>query len=157
RPPIAAALDLRGREPAQGISGPRGTLAAVARMDERRKRMKVILASLATLAALAATPSAAQSAREYFVARTARNEAPPQLSQQDREYYGAVFAAIDRQDWNGAASLLAQRSDGLLHPVARAELYLAAGSPRVEPAQIEAWMPTGRDLPQAQRLARLAL
>ena len=119
--------------------------------------MKVILASLATLAALAATPSAAQSAREYFVARTARNEAPPQLSQQDREYYGAVFAAIDRQDWNGAASLLAQRSDGLLHPVARAELYLAAGSPRVEPAQIEAWMPTGRDLPQAQRLARLAL
>jgi len=91
--------------------------------------MKAVLASLATLAVLTATPSAAQTAREYFVARTARNEAPQQLSQQDREYYAAVFAAIDRKDWDGAASLLAQRGDGLLHPVARAELYLAAGSP----------------------------
>jgi soluble lytic murein transglycosylase len=126
-------------------------------MDERRKRMKAVLASLATLAVLTATPSAAQTAREYFVARTARNEAPQQLSQQDREYYAAVFAAIDRKDWDGAASLLAQRGDGLLHPVARAELYLAAGSPRVELPQIEAWMATGRELPQAQRLARLAL
>lgn len=119
--------------------------------------MKAVLASLATLAVLTATPSAAQTAREYFVARTARNEAPQQLSQQDREYYAAVFAAIDRKDWDGAASLLAQRGDGLLHPVARAELYLAAGSPRVELPQIEAWMATGRELPQAQRLARLAL
>ncbi len=119
--------------------------------------MKAVLASLATLAVLTATPSAAQTAREYFVARTARNEAPQQLSQQDREYYAAVFAAIDRKDWDGAASQLAQRGDGLLHPVAPPELYLAAGSPRVELPQIEAWMATGRELPQAQRLARLAL
>ena len=119
--------------------------------------MKTLVSALAVIAALGTAPAAAQTAREYFVARTARTDAPQQLSQQDREYYGALFAAIDRQDWAGAASLLAQRDHGPLHPVARAELYLAPGSPRVELAQIDAWMALGRDLPQAERLARLAM
>jgi soluble lytic murein transglycosylase-like protein len=47
--------------------------------------------------------------------------------------------------------------DGLLTPVARAELYLAAGSPRVELPQIQAWLERGRNLPQAAQLGRLAL
>ena len=114
--------------------------------------MRTLVSALAAIAALTAAPIAAQTAREYFVARTTQNEAPRQLSQQDREYYGAVFAAIERQDWSGAASLLAQREEGLLHPVARAEFYLAAGSPRVELAQIEAWMARGR-LPSQVRSA----
>src|SRR5690606_13258720 len=59
--------------------------------------------------------------------------------------------------WSGAQSLLDQRGGGLLHPVARAELFLAANSPRVELAQIQAWMQRGRDLPQAAQLSRLAL
>ncbi len=104
-----------------------------------------------------ASPAAAATAREYFSARIAQNPMPPQLERQDRDYYAAVFAAIERQDWAGAASLLAQRGDGLLHPVARAELYLAANSPRVELGQIQAWLERGRSLPQAERLGRLGL
>ena len=118
------------------------------------------LAALACATALALPTAAAAQAGttyDYFTAHAASSAAPHQLSQADREYYGAVFAAIDRQDWAGADALLAQRGDGLLHPVARAELYLAANSPRVELWQIDAWLPRGRMLPQAERLARLAV
>jgi soluble lytic murein transglycosylase len=105
---------------------------------------------------LATAPAAAQPTHRYFVNLAASHAAPAQLNQQDREYYSAVFAALDRQDWVGAQALLAQRSGGLLHPVAYAELYTAANSPRVELAQIDAWMQNGRYLPQAAQLARLA-
>jgi len=126
-------------------------------MDGQRVRLKTWVAALAALTALSSAPAGAQTTRDYFTGRAAQNAAPRQLDQAEREYYGAVFAAIDRQDWAGAQSLLAQRGDGLLHAAALAELYLAAGSPRVELPQIEAWMPRGRDLPQAEQLARLAV
>jgi soluble lytic murein transglycosylase-like protein len=119
--------------------------------------MRLPLTALAAVVAvLGAAPAAAQGSREYFTARVAHGSVPRQLDQATREYYVAVFAAIDREDWAGAESLLVQ-FDGLLHPVARAELYLAANSPRVELSQIEAWLPRGRNLPQAQQLARLAV
>lgn len=116
------------------------------------------LAVAALLAsAIGAGTAQAQPTHEYYTSLAARLAAPRQLSQQDHDYYAAVFAAIDAQDWGGAEALLGQRTDGLLHPVARAELYLAANSPRVELAQIEAWMQRGRALPQAAQLSRLAL
>ena len=119
--------------------------------------MKRFVLALGAAIALGAPPAAAQPSQDYYTALAARMAAPRQLGQDQREYYQAVFAAIDRQDWAGAEALLAQREDGLLHPAARAELYLAAGSPRVELPQIEAWLQRGRDLPQAQQLARLAV
>ena len=120
--------------------------------------LRKLLPALAAAGALMATaPAAAQPTRDYYTSLAARTAAPRQLDQQAREYYAAVFAAIDRQDWGGAQALLAQRPGGLLHPVAYAELYTAANSPRVELAQIEAWLQTGRNLPQAAQLARLGL
>lgn len=102
-------------------------------------------------------PAAAQPTHDYYTSHAARTDAPRQLDQAAHDYYAAVFAAIDRQDWAGAQGLLLQRQPGLLHPVAWAELYTAANSPRVELPQIEAWLPTGRNLPQAAQLGRLAL
>ena len=120
--------------------------------------MKRLISALAAASAVfAVAPAAAQPTYEYFSARAAQSSAPRQLDQQARDFYSAVFAAIDRKDWVGAETLLSQRPDGLLTPIARAELYLAAGSPRVELPQIEAWMQRGRDLPQAEQLARLAI
>jgi soluble lytic murein transglycosylase len=109
----------------------------------------------ALAAALTLTPAAAQSTREYYTAHAAAS-APQQLDREARDYYRQVFAALDRQDWAGAQALLSQRN-GILHPVATAQLYTAAGSPRVELPQIEAWMETGRRLPWAAQLARLAV
>jgi len=118
---------------------------------------KLLRGLAAGAALLAAMPAAAQPTHDYYTGHAARSAAPRQLDQASRDYYVAVFAAIDRKDWGGAASLLAQRADGPLHAVARAELYLAAGSPRVELPQIEAWLQQGRNLPQAAQLARLGL
>lgn len=115
-----------------------------------------VCAAISGLAVYGPAPALAQNSYDYFTTHAQRSGAPRQLEQQDREYYGAIFAALDRQDWGEAEALLAQREDGLLHPIARAELYLAANSPRVELWQIDAWMQRGRALPHAPRLARLA-
>lgn len=110
-----------------------------------------------TALAFGAVAASAQPTREYFSALAERGVTPRQLDDQERDYYRAVFAAIDRRDWTGAAALIDQKPDGLLAPVARAELYLAAGSPRVELPSIQAWLERGRNLPQAAQLGRLAL
>ena len=123
-----------------------------------RERVRITGSVIAAALLLATgTPAGAQGAREYFVARMAQSATPPQLDQASREYYGALFRAIDLQDWARVEALFAQRPAGLLHAVARAEYYLAANSPRVELWQIDAWMQSGRRLPQAAQLGRLAL
>jgi soluble lytic murein transglycosylase-like protein len=104
-----------------------------------------------------AAPAQAESAREYFLGRTSRDATPAQLNDADRAYYRGVFAAIDAKDWAQVQALLAQRSDGLLTPVAIAEYYTAADSPKVTLDQIQAWLPRGRNLPEAAQLGRLAL
>jgi soluble lytic murein transglycosylase len=126
-------------------------------LDRRGQTMKRLLLALGVATALGAAPAAAQPTHDYYSSLAARVAAPRQLSQAEHDYYQAVFAAIDRQDWAGAEALLAQREDGLLHPTARAELYLAAGSPRVELPQLEAWLQRGLELPQALQLTRLAV
>jgi soluble lytic murein transglycosylase-like protein len=119
-------------------------------------RVKIFGPALAAAIILTSTaPADAASTREYFTARLQAGP-PQQLDQSERAYYSLVFAAIDRGDWAAVEALLAQR-DGLLHPVARAEYYLAANSPRVELPQIEAWMARGHRLPMAAQMGRLAL
>jgi len=132
-------------------------MAAVARLDGGYERMKSWLPALAVLAAALGATAQAQPTREYFSARAERSAAPRQLDDRERDFYRSVFAAIDRKDWTAAAALLDQQPDGLLTQIARAELYLAAGSPRVELPQIQAWLDRGRELPQAAQLSRLAL
>lgn len=103
------------------------------------------------------SPAHAESTREYFVARIAHNAAPAQLSDADRTFYRNLFAAIDAQDWNEVQTMLSQKSDGLLTPIATAEFYTAANSPKVSLDQINAWLAQGRALPEAAQLARLAM
>lgn len=102
-------------------------------------------------------PAHAESTREYFVARIAHSAAPAQLSEADRTFYRNLFNAIDGEDWTEVQTMLAQKPDGLLTPIATAEFYTAANSPKVGLAQIDAWLATGRALPEAAQLGRLAL
>lgn len=81
---------------------------------------------------------------------------PAQLDSTQRAGYREVFAAIERKDWSGAAARLDAMRDGPLHAVARAELYLAEGSPEVSVEQIMPLLGAAPELPQAQQLARLA-
>lgn len=98
---------------------------------------------------------ASSSSANYYSARLTSNSAPELLSRADREYYTTLFSAIDQEDWSRVNSMLAERGDGPLHAVAKAEFYLHAGSPRVEASTISAWLQQGRNLPYAEQLIRL--
>ena len=105
-----------------------------------------------------ATPAAANSsAAAYFRSRALNNNVPQLLSRPDRDYYTTLFQAIDRQDWPRVQAMFAERQDGPLHQVARAEYYLAANSPRIELPQIQAWLAGGSRLPQAEQMSNLGL
>ncbi len=81
---------------------------------------------------------------------------PEQLDAKARTDYRAVFAAIRSGDWASAAGRLDALPDGLLTPFARAELFLAKGSPKVEAGPLVALLNQAPDLPQAGQLLRLA-
>ncbi len=70
--------------------------------------------------------------------------------------YRSVFAALKAENWSTATALLDGMRDGPLHAVARAELYLAKGSPRVEVGQLLSLIETAPELPQAPQLVTLA-
>jgi len=82
--------------------------------------------------------------------------APAALTESERTNYPEIFAAIRASDWTGAAARLDGMGDGPLRAVARAELYLAKGSPKVELDPLLGLIAKAPDLPQAGQLARLA-
>ncbi|MDP9413334.1 MAG: lytic transglycosylase domain-containing protein [Pseudomonadota bacterium] len=105
--------------------------------------------TLPTAPALAAGAAAASSVRQA---------APPSvLSELERSAYRAVFDAIRAEDWAAAAAKLDSMGDGPLHAVARAEIYLAKGSPKVELEPLLALVAIAPDMPKAGQLARLAI
>lgn len=114
--------------------------------------------ALACAAGLGASPAFANSAAvDYFRERADRTAVPSLLSQDDRAYYQEVFDAIDNKEWSRVQQMLAVRSDGPLHQQALAEYYLAAGSPKIELPELQAWLANGTELPGADQISRLAL
>ena len=111
---------------------------------------------LALLALALAAPVAAQDSFTHYTQRLVQTQVPRQLDDAARAHYVALFSAIEQERWAEAERLLAERPDGILTQVARAEFYLAAHSPRVELPALEQWLASGNDLPQAAQIARLA-
>jgi soluble lytic murein transglycosylase-like protein len=109
-----------------------------------------------SLAAAALIP-AAHAMAEQPARATQAAQVPAQLTAEQRTAYREIFAAIRSQDWAGAAARLDAMAPGPLHHFARAELYTAAGSPRVELPQILPLLQTAPGLPQAEQLSRLAV
>ena len=70
--------------------------------------------------------------------------------------YRAIFAAIRAGEWSVAAAGLDALPNGMLTPIARAELYLATGAPRVDAAALAAAVAAAPDLPQAPALLAMA-
>ena len=99
---------------------------------------------------------AEESSYSYFSSRMAKTQVPDLLSSSERDYYAQVFGAIRGQNWAKASELLDGRDKGVLHDIARAELFLAANSPRVEMGPLLSLLNAAPDLPHAERLAILA-
>jgi soluble lytic murein transglycosylase-like protein len=81
---------------------------------------------------------------------------PAMLSASERENYRAIFADIRGRNWLGAQGRLDGMRQGPLHHLARAMLYTAPGSPRVEREPLEDLLARAPELPQAADIARLA-
>lgn len=88
-------------------------------------------------------------------ARTGANAAASVLTNEERNHYRQLFAAIDAEQWGVVETMLAQRPDGVLTQAARAEYYTHANSPKVSAEQIAVWFNAGTDLPQAEQLATM--
>jgi soluble lytic murein transglycosylase-like protein len=78
-------------------------------------------------------------------------------SGKERQNFASIFAAIDGRNWAEAARLIDGSPAGPMKSMARAELYLAAGSPKVEVAQLEELLQEAPWLPQAEQLERMAI
>jgi soluble lytic murein transglycosylase-like protein len=122
------------------------------------KRAGAPLLALVCAMALGAPPAHANSAAvDYFRNRADRSAVPTLLSQDDKEFYRQVFAAIDGKDWTRVQQLFAQRPDGPLNQEALAEYYLDPDSPRIDLDKLQAWLAKGDDLPMAAQIGQLAM
>ncbi len=113
---------------------------------------KITLLSSAVLIAITApaanaTPASAPAAQRGYA---------DQLGPNARALYRDIFATIKSGQWEVASAKLAAMPEGPLHNVARAELYLAKGSPKVDGETLAALAEKARELPQASALVRLA-
>lgn len=123
----------------------------------------MIAATLAALPALAqaagpGTDTAAAGVAMPAPAALAKVDRPPALLETAQQgAYRSVFAAIREQRWQDAQIGLDAMAPGPLHAVARAELYTAKGSPRVDLDSLVRLLNEAPELPQAEALRRLAV
>lgn len=111
---------------------------------------------LAAVSLAALSPALAQAAPAPARPASAAAGIPTQLTDAQREGYRAVFAAIRESRWQDAQIGLDAMATGPLHSYARAEIYTAKGSPRVELEPLVKLLTEAPELPQAEALARLA-
>lgn len=115
-----------------------------------------MLLAAVSLLALAPLPTAALAAAPAASTASTTAGIPDQLTDAQRTAYRAVFAAIRTQRWTDAQLQLDAMEPGPLHAFARAELFTAKGSPRVELEPLLKLLNEAPELPQAEQIARLA-
>ncbi|MDP3675021.1 MAG: lytic transglycosylase domain-containing protein [Novosphingobium sp.] len=123
---------------------------------QSRTALMLAAATLVVSAATAVPASANSASADYFRLRGESRNAPSVLTKDEREYYAALFGAERREDWATVQAMLAQKTDGPLHAVAKAEYYLAANSPKVDAAPLVELVQQSPDFPWADQLVRLA-
>ncbi len=114
------------------------------------------LKGLIFLALLSSATPALASGNDAPSTGTASRSWAPQLGPNARARYQEIFSAIRSGQWADAQAKLDAMPEGPLHAVARAELYLAKGSPVVDGATLAALAQRAPELPQAVRLNALA-
>jgi soluble lytic murein transglycosylase len=83
--------------------------------------------------------------------------APTAPSAKDSQLFSAIYAAIAGKNWAEASRLIDSAPKGAMAAMARAELYLAAGSPKVDAVQLQALLNDAPYLPQAEQLEKMAV
>ena len=114
--------------------------------------------SVFTLVALACAPPAfaATSENTQKISELTPSTASSP-SAKDSQLFTAIYAAIAGKNWVEASRLIDSAPKGAMTAMARAELYLAAGSPKVDAAQLQALLNDAPYLPQAEQLEKMAV
>ncbi|MBV7260043.1 lytic transglycosylase domain-containing protein [Erythrobacter sp. WH158] len=120
-----------------------------------RSGMIAIGLASATLTSGTALAQSQSMAAHYGDGARHSDSIPQVLSNNERKHFVALFAALDRQDWNEVRERLRKNRDSVLYQTALAEFYVHASSPAVTADQIADWFELGIHLPQAQQLGRL--
>lgn len=111
--------------------------------------------TLATLTiaypALAATSENVRQVTEVASVTT------PALSVKEAQIFSAIYAAIENKNWAEADRLLDNAPKGPMAAMARAELFLAAGSPKVDATELQTLLNDAPYLPQAEQLEKMAV
>jgi soluble lytic murein transglycosylase len=115
---------------------------------------KFLFVSLCSL--ITATPALAGTSDSFRQPADALAALPYQPSKADKESLSAIFTAIERKQWNEASKLIDASPKGPLTSMARAELYLAAGSPVVSADLLKTLLNDAPYLPQAEQIEKLA-
>ena len=129
-----------------------------ATFDEGFAGMIARVALATAMALVSAGTSAAAATPESSRSTVIRggDRVPAQLDPDQRTAYGAVFTAIRETRWTDAQIQLDAMTPGPLHTLARAILYTAKGSPRVDVEALTNLLNQAPELPQSAQLARLA-
>ncbi|HMJ93491.1 MAG TPA: lytic transglycosylase domain-containing protein [Allosphingosinicella sp.] len=104
---------------------------------------------LAACFALPAAPALADAGQP--------DRTPSELNSSERSAYREIFAAIRAGDWAKASARMESMRDSPMLHVARAELYTAKGSPKVELEPLLALLTQAPDLPEAEQIGRMAM
>lgn len=111
---------------------------------------------LLTALALAPVGSAYANTSEGFRAIISAQTAPKVLDSKDKATFAAIYDAIRGERWDEASRLIDLAPQGPMAAMARAELYVAPNSPKVDAAALQALLQTAPYLPQAEQLATMA-
>jgi soluble lytic murein transglycosylase len=110
------------------------------------------LISLPILLSQNAQATTSETARNMIV-----SSVPNVLSGKEKQQFSEIYTAIQNGQWSEADRLISAAPQGPMAAMARAELYLAPGSPRVEASQLRALLKQASYLPKAEQLERLAI
>ncbi|MCK0128230.1 lytic transglycosylase domain-containing protein [Erythrobacter sp. F6033] len=126
-------------------------------MKMLRSGMIAIGLASATLTSGTAIAQSQSMAAHYGGDASQGDSIPTVLSDKERKHFAALFAALDRQDWNEVRERLQKNRSSVLYQTALAEFYVHANSPQVSAGQIADWFALGTHLPQSEQLGRLGV
>ena len=117
----------------------------------------LIAISVTAIAISAPQQAAANTSETVRVVGEALNALPYQPSAKETQIFGAIYLAINDKKWDEASRLIDTAPKGPMVAMARAELYLAAGSPKVDASKLQQLLSEAPYLPQAEQLAAMAI
>jgi soluble lytic murein transglycosylase len=114
------------------------------------------ISALSLASFMMATPVLATTSETVRQVGEQVNALPYSPSSKENQQFGAIYDAIADKKWDEAARLIDAAPKGPMTAMARAELYLAAGSPKVDAGKLQTLLADAPYLPQAEQLATMA-